>query len=189
MQKNYKRRIYYIKNSAQGHFIFRFLMISLMGGIGAVSVFNILASKKIDTVLYSMRMPKISPGGLLWNEMLYSNIFVIIFTMLVFAITARGLYIKVNGPLKKITSDINRMADGDLTLEICLREDDEFKDFAADLNQVTYKLRQTFNTIKEANQEIIKLTSDEQPEYSANKLPALNDAVSRLENAVGSFKI
>jgi len=189
MQKNYKRRTYFIKNSAQSHFIFRFLLISFMGGIGAVSAFNILASRKIDTVLYSMRMPKISPGGLLWNEMLYSNIFVIIFTMVVFAITARGLYIKVNGPLKKITSDINRLAKGDLSMDIRLREDDEFKDFAADLNQVTSSFRQNFNTIKKANQEIIELTSGDQPEDDAANLPAIIDAVHRLETAVSSFKI
>ena len=190
MQKNYSRKIYYIKNSAQSKFISRFILISIIGGLGAVTAFNFLAYKKIDSVLYSMRLPSISPGGLLWNEMLYTNIFVIVFTLLVFAITARGLYVKVNGPLKKMTSDINKIASGDLTKQTTLRDRDEFKDFAHEINKVVDSLNKRFSEISQANERILSLTTSGAPDKDIKKqLSEIEASLSSLENAIGSFKI
>lgn len=190
MPRKYKRKTYYIKNSAQSKFIFRFVLISIIGGLGAVTAFNILAYKKIDSVLYSMRLPNISPGGLLWNEMLYTNIFVVIFTLIIFAITARSLYIKVNGPLKKMTCDINKIAAGDLSFKITLRDRDEFKDFAVELNKVINNFNSKFSEISEINHKILSLTekntANKEPHPSLNEI---KNSISDLENVIGSFKI
>ena len=190
MEKPYRRKTYYIKNSAQTKFILRFVSISLLGGIAAVSAFNFLAYKKIDSVLYSMRMPKISPGGLLWNEMIYSNIFVIIFIMLIFALTARGLYNRVHGPLKKLTSDFDRMAAGDLSREIALRENDEFQEFAGNVNEMAGELNARFSEGMAACDEIIA-GADNLAASGDNReaVTALHEAIARLEKSIGSFKV
>lgn len=183
MPKSYKRKTYYIKNSAQSNFIFRFVIISLLGGISAVTVFNILAYKKIDSVLYSMRMPKISPGGLLWNEMLYTNLFVIIFILLVFALSARSLFIKIHGPLKKLTSDIQRMESGDLNFEVSLREKDEFKEFAQDLTTMAGVLNKQFRDISKKTDAVISAAENSDiPEEE------LHQAIGALQKSIGSFK-
>lgn len=190
MQKNYKRKTYYIKNSAQSKFISRFVIISLLGGIAAVSAFNFLSFRKIDSVLYSMRLPKISPGGLLWNEMLYTNIFVIVFILIVFAITARGLYVRIHGPLKKMTSDINKVGSGDLSLPIFLREKDEFKDFANELNHMVEELNNKFSRINEANKNILSVTGAVQDDQdAATCINDLNKSIKEIEKTLGSFKI
>ncbi len=190
MKKNYKRRTYYIKNSAQSKFIFRFVAISLVGGIAAVTTFNFLAYKKIDSVLYSMRMPNISPSGLLWNEMVYTNIFVVLFILMVFAFTAKGLYNKVHGPLKKLTNDIKRMGEGDLSQETSLRQNDEFTDFAGDLNTMAKELNKKFSEVRSANEEI--LANANKLSQSDNKdalLADMKNALGKLEKAIGSFKV
>ena len=190
MQKKHVRKVYYIKNSAQSKFIVRFILISILGGLGAVSAFNFLAYRKIDSVLYSMRLPSISPGGLLWNEMMYTNVFVIVFTLLIFAITARGLYIKVNGPLKKMTSDISKAGHGDLRVEITLRDKDEFKEFAQELNLVFASLNGKFLALKEANAKLHALASAANADQDLQKQRIeIEESLTRMENAIGAFTI
>ena len=183
MQHKYRRKTYYIKNSAQTNFIFRFVIISLLGGVIAVTVFNFLSYKKIDSVLYSMRMPKISPGGLLWNEMVYTNLFVIFFILIVFALSARSLFIKLHGPLKKLTSDIQRIEGGDLNFEISLREKDEFKELAQELSKMSDGLNNLFRDINQKTDAIIKAT-----EKNDTSPVELKQAIDELEKAIGCFK-
>jgi len=190
MIKNYKRKTYYIKNSAQSKFIFRFVAISIFGGLLAVCAFNYLAYKKIDSVLYSMRMPKISPGGLLWNEMIYTNIFVIIFILIVFSLTARSLYNKVHGPLKKLTNDIKRMRSGDFSRNIALRQKDEFHDFADTLNRMSQELDNRFSALTRASDKIIHAA--EQMPHSHDRLLQLEKIqkeTAQLSQTIKSFKI
>ncbi len=188
MARTYKRRTYYIKNSAQGKFIFRFVAISLAGVVLAVTAFNYLAYKKIDSVLYSMRMPKVSPGGLLWNEMIYTNIFVALFILLVFALTARGLYNRVHGPLIKLTRDIKKLAAGDLQNGVTLRRNDEFRDFAAELDDMCQQLRGRFGTISERVDALIAAIHALE-DGGEEQLEALRRAVAELEEEIKSFKV
>lgn len=190
MERQYVRKTYYIKNSAQTTFILRFVTISLLGGIMAVSAFNFLAYRKIDSVLYAMRLPKISAGGLLWHEMVYTNIFVILFTMLVFAITAKGLYTKLNGPLKKLTNDLRRMGEGNLCQTISLRENDEFREFAQELNTMGEELHRRFREIRQTAALIAQRTEtlDRTPDAVAIH-QELATAIAELNHSIGSFKV
>lgn len=183
MPRTYKRKTYYLKNSAQSNFIFRFVIISLLGGIAALTTFNVLSYKKIDSVLYSMRMPKISPGGLLWNEMFYTNLFVIIFVLIVFILSARSLFIKIHGPLKKLTSDLHRMESGDLKFEVSLREKDEFKEFAQELTTMSIELNKRFKDISRKTDTIIAIAENDNTSETEIK-----KAIDDLEKSIGSFK-
>jgi methyl-accepting chemotaxis protein len=190
MQRNYKRKTYYVKNSAQTSFISRFVIISILGGLIAVTAFNFLAFKKIDAVLYSMRLPNVSGGGLLWNEMLYTNIFVTVFILIVFAITARGLYVRIHGPLKKMTSDINKVSEGDLSFSVSLRDRDEFKDFAEELNAMLQSLQQKLLLIKSASDQLTAAApSTAGADLSAQQLDEIKKSIQELKKALGSFKI
>lgn len=188
--EKHKRRTYYQKNSAQSKFILRFVLLSLFGGAIALGAFNYLAFKKIDATLYSMRLPKISPGGLLWNEMLYTNLFVIVFILIAFAITARALFNKIHGPLKKMTHDINRITEGDLNFTVSLRQKDEFQDIANELTQMTAGLNQRLTKISELTDSIIntaEASQDKQEEESARS--NLAKTVADLRQAIGSFTL
>jgi len=182
MQQKSKRKTYYIKNSVQDIFIFRFVIISLLGGIIALMAFNFLSYKKIDSILYSMHMPKTSPGGLLWDEMFYTNIFVIIFVLIVFTITARNLFIKIHGPLKKITSDIHHLECGDLRFDITLRENDEFKEFAQELTFMSGELNKRFREIGQKTDTVITLA-----ENDSTSAVELKQAVDTLDKTIDMF--
>ena len=190
MSKKHQRKTYYIKNSAQSKFINRFVLISLIGGILAVCAFNFLAYKKIDSVLYSMRVPKTSASDMLWNEMLYTNVFVILFILIVFAITAKGLYNRVHGPLKKLTNDLLRTESGDLSREISLRQNDEFLEFAAELNTMVKDLNDRFVNVQASNKEIIdnaKMLHETNDKESV--ISEIKKSINNLEESIGSFKV
>lgn len=190
MANQHKRRTYYIKNSAQGKFILRFVIISLLGGTIALAVFNFLAYKKIDASLYSMRMPKISPGGLLWDEMFYTNLFVIVFILIAFTIMARGLFNKIHGPLKKMTYDISRMTNGELNFTVALRQNDEFSDIASELTKMESSLNQRLSTIRDLNASVITLAEAAQKNSEDQALRAdLRKSIADLRQATGSFSL
>ena len=184
-----KRRIYYLKNTAQTKFIVRFLVVSLVGGLFAVTAFNLLAAKKIDAVLYSMRMPKVTAGGLLWNEMLYTNIFVAVFVILVFIWTARGLFVKVHGPLKKLTSDLSKVTCGELSLKVSLREKDEFKDVAEELNTAISGIRQRVNDVRAANDRLLACVEVQDSTGGRPDLGQVRESLQELTKAMGSFTL
>lgn len=188
MATQYKRRTYYIKNSAQSKFILRFVMLSLLGGTIALVSFNFLAYKKIDAILYSMRLPNISPGGLLWNEMLYTNIFVIVFILIAFAITARGLFNKIHGPLKKMTYDIGRMTNGALNITVSLRQHDEFRDIASDLNEMAASLNQRITKIQDLTDRLIADAETLQNDTEASHA-TIARGISDLRQATGAFSL
>lgn len=182
MAPRYKRRTYYLKNSAQSKFILRFVTLSILGGSFALGTFNFLAYKKIDALLYSMRLPSISPGGLLWNEMLYTNLFVIVFILAAFALTAKGLFNKIHGPLKKMTFDIGRISDGDLCTIVSLRQHDEFRDIASELTQMTDSLRQRLSNIK-------ALTNDLVVKMEASSTDTMDEACrDNLEKTIANLR-
>lgn len=188
MAPQYKRRTYYIKNSAQSKFILRFVMLSLLGGTIALGSFNFLAYKKIDTILYSMRLPNISPGGLLWNEMLYTNLFVIVFILIAFAVTAKGLFNKIHGPLKKMTFDITRMTNGALNIIVSLRQHDEFRDIASDLNEMATSLNQRFTRIQKLADSIIAEAEASQNDSDASR-DCLTKSIAELRQATEAFTL
>lgn len=191
MAAHYKRRTYYIKNSAQSKFVLRFVMLSLFGGAVALSSFNFLAHKKIDAILYSMRLPSISPGGLLWNEMLYTNIFVIVFILIAFAITARGLFNKIHGPLKKMTHDIIRMTHGELNIIVSLRQHDEFRDVASELNLMATSLKQRLSKIQELTNRIIAHAETSQQTNNDDEASRalLAKTIAELRKETGAFTL
>jgi len=188
MATQYKRRTYYIKNSAQSKFILRFVMLSLLGGSIALGTFNFLAYKKIDAILYSMRLPNISPGGLLWNEMLYTNIFVIVFILIAFAITARGLFNRIHGPLKKMTFDLTRMTDGALNVVFSLRQHDEFRDIAGDLNGMATGLNQRLTKIQELADRILADAEATQSDDETSRADLARN-IADLRQATGDFSL
>lgn len=190
MTHPYKRRTYYIKNSAQSKFIMRFVALSLFGGAIALGGFNFLAYKKIDAALYSMRLPNISPGGLLWHEMLLANLFVIVFILIAFTLNARSLFNRLHGPLKKMTYDINRISQGELSTLISLRQHDEFRDLAGELTTMTTNLKQRLTAMKQLTDDIIQLSEKmDKGNQDDTSRAALAQRLSELRQAIEAFSL
>ena len=96
----------------------------------------------------------------------------------------------VHGPLKKMTSDIYKISAGDLSFKITLRERDEFKDFADQMNLMVDELDKRFKAIKQANAKIVDLAQSVQhSEVKDDLYKEIENSIADLEKTAGSFKI
>jgi len=159
MTKNYKRRKYFINKEVQGKFIIKFVIASILVTLSAITLLNYLAYRKLDTVLFSMKLPQ-HHGAILENEMLYVNGLAIIFIIFAFIITAKKIVNRINGPVIKLCSDIDRIALGNLKNRIRLREKDEFRDFGEGVDEMRKKLHEKFKSISLLSGELQKLSGE-----------------------------
>jgi len=146
--KPYRRRNYFVKKGFQGKFMLIFIIIASVGGIVSLFSYSFFAVKKIETLLYSIHIPAKRLNEILFNEMLYSNIFSFLFVLLALLITIRWLTVKISGPLYRIKKDLEEIKKGDLSFNITLRYKDEFKDFASELNILLERFRYVFSKLK-----------------------------------------
>lgn len=149
MTRNYRRRNYFIKKGFQARFIARFLAVSFVGGILGVALFNFLANEKIDALLFSMRIPAVNAGNILFREAIYANGLAFAFIVFVYILTAKGVHAKMVRSLHRIRADMHGLIRGDLGARIQLSEDEEFRDLADDLNLMAGELQRRFSDIKE----------------------------------------
>jgi len=183
MNKPYRRRHYFIEKQTQGRFILRFVAISLAGGLLAVGLFVYLGGRKMEELLYSMILPQKSAAELLLPELLWINAAILIFIASVLLITTRKYMQQFNGPLKKITSDLKKSTDGDLTIRVSLRKDDAFQDVAHEMREMIKDIHGTMSTIRHKTSEISQLlTHDEDP-------ATILKAVHELETCTKRFLV
>jgi methyl-accepting chemotaxis protein len=149
MNRGYKRRNFFIKKGFQARFIARFVAVSFVGGILAVASFNYLAYKKIDALLFSMKMPAVNAGNVLLREAVIANGLAFALIVIVYLLTAKGIRTKMVRPLRNIRADIHRLTRGDLGTRIQLGKDEEFTDLAEDLNLMAGELQRRFSDLKE----------------------------------------
>jgi len=148
MTRSYKRRKYFIKKGFQARFIARFVAVSFIGGILAVASFNFLAYKEIDALLFSMKIPAVNAWNILFREAVYANGLAFALIVFIYMLTAKGIHAKMARSLHRIRVDIHGLIRGDLGTRIHLREDEEFRDLADDLNLMAGELQRRFSDIK-----------------------------------------
>lgn len=148
MTQKFKRRNYFIDKVVQGRFIAGFSAASLAGGVVAVSCFRYFARQKLDATLYAMRLPEIPMGNLLLEEMVITTLLTALFVVLLFGFTARRVFARVDGPLRKMAGCLGSIAAGDLRSEVKLRENDEFQEFAEEVNNMARAMNSRFSALE-----------------------------------------
>ncbi|MBN8216960.1 MAG: methyl-accepting chemotaxis protein [Spirochaetes bacterium] len=94
---------------------------------------------------------------------------------------------RIAGPVYRIEKSLQALEQGDLTMRVYLRDQDEFKDLGDIFNSMTASLNDKVNRIQ---QTIIQLQIDvEKENIDAEAKRRLIDRVSSLENLLKQFKI
>lgn len=192
MATSFKRRNYLTKKDFQSRFMLPFLLASLLANILTVTLFIVLARNRIDDLLFSMRMPAASAGALLSPPAFLASIVAVAALSLSFLWAARGMYHKIEGPLHQIRGHLHEISAGDLSSRIILRERDEFRDFAGEINAMTDALNRRFTVLKDQAADLAKAadtlrTSPKGPEAMAIR-QNMTAAIKTLEQQIGGFK-
>ncbi len=151
MSRPYRRRHYFINKDFQGRFVFIFVLLASIGGAMAVGLFNYLAQKRLDFIMYSIHIPAKRINELLSSDMLYANLFSFFIVLFFLIVAINRLSLSISGPLYRIKKDLSEISKGDLSFNITLRYKDEFKDFASEINSMIENLREYFS---QANNDI-----------------------------------
>ncbi|MBF0560051.1 MAG: methyl-accepting chemotaxis protein [Nitrospirae bacterium] len=192
MEKGYKRRNYFINKGFQGAFIVRLLAVSFAGSVFAVLLFIALADRKIDSLLYSMTIPySVFKGNILLREALWANGIAVVVIAVIFVVAGIALFRKITGPLLNIKNGVAKISSGNLKTRIVLRKDDQFQDFACEVNQLSTELQNKFSAIAGRSKQISALA--EELEKSGNgadreRIAALCNEIKELRQAIGEFR-
>jgi methyl-accepting chemotaxis protein len=152
----------------------------------ATAVFNVLANKKLEELLWSVFITAQSTGEVLKPIFIYANIFSLIFICALLALTWTWMLKKINGPLIRMNNDLKMIQDGNFTTDIILRRNDEFADVAAALNDMLTRLRQRFGEFKTGYDEISRALVDLEIAH-AKGLP-VNQEGERLVGMVNELR-
>jgi len=145
----FRRRNYIINKKMQLRYSLLFVLASFAGSILAVTLFNTLAVRRLETLIWKSHLNIQSTGEVIKPLALYVNIADFLFVLLLLVLIGSWMIRKTSGPLFRISRDIDQIGSGDLSRNIVLRRKDEFKDVADDLNSMTGKLRKSFFEIRE----------------------------------------
>lgn len=191
MDKGYKRRHYFINKNFQGKFIVQLLLVSLAGSVLASLFFIALAGRKLDSMLYSMFIPSsVFRGNIFLKEALWANGVAVIIIAIIFVAVGVAVLRKIAGPLHDIRRAILRIGSGNLTSRIVLRKDDQFKDFASEVNHLSSELHGKFSSIDSRSKHIALLAEDLAKSGIADKdrVAGLLEEIRGLEQEIGAFK-
>ncbi len=190
----FRRRKYLISASLQIRYSVLFVIIAVLGNFCAVAVFNTLASKKLESVIWSTHISIKSTDQLIAPLFIYVNAATFAFITILLIISGIWMIRNSSGPLYRMSRDINKIAEGDLSINISLREKDEFQDVAIDLNHMTEKLRTDFSSIKEnclnISQSLGRLkTSLDDGKVSEGNYDNVLENINDLKSGLNKFQI
>jgi len=180
------RKIYFIKKDFQSRFILRFVAIASVWAAATVVLFGYLAEKRLEEIRYSTHITIKTTSELLMPSTISAHVVSLLIFAGILAYTMRSLWQSLSVPLFTIKKDIERIAGGDLTSEVALREHDEFQDLAVDLDTMRSKLRERIVSIKE-QQRSVSAAAAEINKSIFKGTPSLAHAAS-LQSAVEQMK-
>ena len=97
------------------------------------------------------------------------------------ALLALFLPQKVAGPLYRIETDLAKVAEGDLSTRVKLRDDDTLQDFAGRVDETIVALRQRVVEIQQRHETLESALSSGKPEQVRGAAAALKESLDRFK--------
>ena len=190
----FRRRKFIVNAGLQMKITFIFVIIALAGSIAAAVAFNYFAMKELETLMWSTHISLKDTGEIIRPLFIYVNIFDFLFVSVLLGIALVWMMKKTTGPLFRMSKDITKVADGDLSVILALRQKDEFQDTANELNNMITSMRDRYKNIDEkhsdVSQSIETLKKEmENPEILVKNCDSAIKSVEDLEKELKSFEI
>jgi methyl-accepting chemotaxis protein len=186
----FRRRKYLTDTNFQMKIILTFVLISFLVSITAVAFFNFFAIKEFDAIMWSTHINVQSTSELLRPLFIKVNIIGFIVVSILTVIAAVLIIRRASGPLYRMSKDMERAAGGDLSLDIALRQKDEFKDIANDLDIVMQSIRERFQFINDEYPGISRtLAKIQQNKMDSKDYSIVFSGIERLEKKLAEFTV
>ena len=140
--KRNRRRITYIYKEYQRNFIIKFCAIALAALVTA-SLLLFFLSRDTTTATYRYHHLALerTSEAIMW-PLLATNAVVLLCFVIVTIFLVKYVSHKIGGPLWKLGKALEDIGGGNLQVQITLRQKDQLKDFAAQVNEMTRNLKE-----------------------------------------------
>ena len=144
-KKRYKRRKYFIKNSAQPKLIFKtYVMLAVVLVLVGI-LFYLTANRNLEESYFKAHIVlKTTMENLLPILIAVNGIALILAAFLIVRFTHR-----IAGPAYRLRKMAPRIAEGDLSRDVKFRQADETQEIAESVNQIIEGMRQKIGALKQ----------------------------------------
>jgi methyl-accepting chemotaxis protein len=181
-QRSHRRKIIYIHRTFQRNFIIKFCIIAALGMVSAslllyiVSKDSLTATYRYHHLAVKTTAEAILPGLVITN--------LVVLLALIVASVFVTLYIshKIAGPLYRLNKSLQAIGEGDLTMNIRLRQKDQLMEFASTINTMVENLRERIEEIETMIRELKAKTA--LPTYDHT---SLRHHIEKIESKMGEL--
>lgn len=184
-----RRRNYFIDKKFQTRFITKFCFVLVLGSI-LIACLTYYRNMQTTTVAFeNLRVVVKTTAD-------FINPIVLEILLIVTVISASATIIvtlfashKISGPLYKLTKDIEKMRNGDLSSAVCIRAKDQMRLLASEFDDLRLVLNTTFKNMQAEVSELADTTRtiDLSP-LSAKDKKKIESAIRSLESTVSKYK-
>ena len=190
----FRRRNYIVNAGLQMKITLLFVAVSLIGSIITTAAFNYFALNRLEGLMWSTHISIKDTGEIIRPLFINVNIINFIFVAVLLIIAVIWMMRKTTGPIFRMLKDIMKVRDGDLTVDIILRQKDEFQDTACELDAMLKRMREKFNNINEkhlhVSETIAELKKDiNNPEIAVGKYNLILESIEGLEKELKRFEV
>ena len=164
------RRKYFIHKEFQAAMIMKLVSLLIVMALFSSLTLFFLADSELETQYNEAHTSIISMRDTLLGKILVTNfVSVLIIAVATAYVTLRSSH-KIAGPLYKVEKVINDITNGNLTMEVCLREADQLKSLGNALDTMVRSLSGKLHAIRSVSDDISRLDDTIQDLYSQRGL-------------------
>ena len=153
-----RRRTYIVRMDFQKDFIIKYCVLVLIAAVILSLIVYFFCGTTVTTVFTESRLKILSTNDFILPYLFWSSAIAVVCAVAVCWRMTMIISNRLAGPLYRFEKDLAQVAQGDLTVNIRVRQKDEFKSLARILNDLTGDLRNDITTIKNKVAELDKST-------------------------------
>jgi methyl-accepting chemotaxis protein len=175
-----RRRNYFIEKRFQRNFILKFCVLVMAGSFLSGVIIYLMSRSTVTTTFENCRLTIKSTWDFMLPAVLISSAVVIVFIGLATIAVTLFTSHRIAGPLYRMEKDIDEVASGNLKKVFRLRQGDELKALAENLDKMTRAIGDMVSGIKRSVSEIESNLETADKKILGNKLKELKAALSNF---------
>jgi len=159
--KPFRRRHFFVKKEYQFKFILKFCLIVLAGSIISTGLIFFFSQGTLTSSFENSRLVVKNTALAILPAIIYTNIITLLMISLATIVAVLFISHKIAGPMFRFEKELKAIGEGDLTKIIRLRKNDEIKDMAESLNEMTTNIHRKLLDIQANVEHLIASATDQ----------------------------
>ncbi len=158
--REYKRKTVYIKKGFQFKFILTFCLILLAGVILSTALLFVFSQETLTSSFEDSRLIIKNTGFAILPSIILTDLITLGIICIAAIIVTLFISHRLAGPMFRFEKDLNRIKQGDLSVNISLRKKDQFSEMAKTLNNMTLGINKKISKINQRLDETLPMPKE-----------------------------